>query len=119
MASENCQDRQVVSDGFRDMQMSNYQNTQSILNGINEQIRATQQGNQTIMDKLCQLELDGFKQKVADQAAEIAALKTAISQTAQTATLVSNNDAQTATILSRIGQNCCQPVNYGCGCGAA
>lgn len=119
MAQENCQDRQVVSDGFRDMQMGNYQNTQTLLNAINEQIRTTQQGTQEIKDKLCQLELDGFKQKVSDLLAENAALKNAISQTAQTATIVSNNAEQTATLLSRLGQNCCQPVNYGCGCGAA
>lgn len=119
VATENCQDRQVVSDGFRDMQMGNYQNTQTLLNAINEQIRTTQQGTQEIKDKLCQLELDGFKQKVSDLLAENAALKNAISQTAQTATIVSNNAEQTATLLSRLGQNCGQPVNYGCGCGAA
>ena len=50
-------------------------NTQTLLNGINEQIKTQQQGTQTIIDKLCQLELDSLKQKISDQAAEIVALR--------------------------------------------
>lgn len=130
VATENCQDRQVVSDGFRDMQMSNYQNTQAILGGINEQIKTQQQGTQVILDKLCQLELDGFKQKVSDLQAENAALRGAASQTAQTAQILANNEAQTAALIARLNPtpipaypvqnpNCCGNVNFGCGCGAA
>ena len=130
VATENCQDRQVVSDGFRDMQMSNYQNTQSILGGINEQIKTQQQGTQAILDKLCQLELDGFKQKVSDLQAENAALRGAASQNAQTAQILANNEAQTAALIARLNPtpipaypvqnpNCCGNVNFGCGCGVA
>lgn len=130
VATENCQDRQVVSDGFRDMQMANYQNTQAILGGINEQIKTQQQGTQVILDKLCQLELDGFKQKVSDLQAENAALRGAASQTAQTAQILANNEAQTAALIARLNPtpipaypvqnpNCCGNVNFGCGCGAA
>ena len=43
VATENCADRQVVSDGIRDVIASNTANTQAIL------------------DKLCALELDGYK----------------------------------------------------------
>ena len=84
-----------------------------------------------MQDKLCQLELDSFKQKVADLTAENAALRGNASQTAQTAALIANNDAQTANLLQRLNPNpvpayivqnpngcgCNQPV-YGCGCGA-
>lgn len=130
VAAENCQDRQVVSDGFRDMQMANYQNTQAILGGINEQIKTQQQGTQTIIDKLCQLELDGFKQKVSDLQAENAALRGAASQNAQTAQILANNEAQTAALLARLNPNpvpayvvqnpnCCGQTYNGCGCGVA
>jgi len=110
------------------MQMANYQNTQAILGGINEQIKTQQQGTQTILDKLCQLELDGFKQRVADLQAENAALRGAASQTAQTAQIIANNEAQTANLLARLNPtpipayqvqnpNCCAPAYNGCGCG--
>lgn len=122
VATENCADRQAISDGLRDVIANNTANTQALLDG-------QRQGFQSVMDKLCQLELDGFKTKVAEQAAEIASLKGAISQTAQTAAILQNNEAQTANLLQRLNPNpvpaymvqnpnCCAPVNYGCGCGA-
>lgn len=122
VATEACADRAAVTNGIRDVIASNTANTQALLDG-------QRQGFQSVMDKLCQLELDGFKQKVADQAAEIAALKGAASQTAQTAQILANNEAQTANLLQRLNPNpvpaymvqnpnCCAPVNYGCGCGA-
>lgn len=122
IATEACADRQAVSDGLRDIIANNTANTQALLD-------SQRQGFQSITDKLCQLELDGFKQKVAEQQAEIAALKGAASQTAQTAQILANNEAQTANLLARLNPNpvpaymvqnpnCCAPVNYGCGCGA-
>lgn len=124
VATEACADRTAVSNGVRDLIASNTANTQAILD-------SQRQGFQSINDKLCQLELDSFKQKVADQAAEIAALRGTASQTAQTAALIANNDMQTANLLQRLNPNpvpayivqnpngCgCMPVNYGCGCGA-
>lgn len=107
VAQESCATRQVVSNGIRDIIESQNQNAQKI------------------MDKLCQLELDSFKQKVQDQAAEIVALKNGISQTAQTAQLLQDNAAQTAQLLARLNPtpipaytvqnpNCCG-MN-GCGC---
>ncbi len=122
VATEACADRAAVSNGIRDVIENQTRNTQALLDG-------QRQGFQSVMDKLCQLELDSFKQKVADQAAEIAALKGAASQTAQTAQILANNEAQTANLLARLNPNpvpaymvqnpnCCAPVNYGCGCGA-
>lgn len=122
VATEACADRAAVTNGIRDVIANNTANTQALLDG-------QRQGFQSVMDKLCQLELDGFKTKVAEQAAEIASLKGAISQTAQTAAILQNNEAQTANLLQRLNPNpvpaymvqnpnCCGAVNFGCGCGA-
>lgn len=119
VATENCQDRQALSDGLRDLMVQNTANTQAIVN-------SQQQGFQAIQDKLCQLELDSYKQKVSDQAAEIASLRGQVSQTAQTAAIIANNEAQTANLLQRLNPapvpaytvanpNCCG-YNSGCGC---
>lgn len=92
VANENCADRQAISDGLRDVIANQTANTQALIN-------SQTQGFQSIQDKLCQLELDSYKQKVSDQATEIAALKGAISQTAQTAALIQDNNAQTANLI--------------------
>lgn len=112
VAQESCATRQTISNGIRDVIDNQNQNVQKVL------------------DKLCQLELDSFKQKVADQAAEIVALKNGISQTAQTAQLLQDNAQQTANLLQRLNPtpvpayitqnpNCCTNpcgCNNGCGC---
>lgn len=121
VATEACADRTAVSNGIRDVIEAQTRNTQALLD-------SQRQGFQAINDKLCQLELDSFKQKVADQAAEIASLRGAASQTAQTAALIANNDAQTANLLQRLNPNpvpayvvqnpngCgCNQMFYGCG----
>lgn len=97
--------------------------------------------NQKIMDKLCQLELDGIKQNYEGQiramqsqlnatAAENQTLRFAASQGAQTAQILANNEAQTVALERYLAPtpvpayvvqnpNCCSQYNYGCGCGAA
>lgn len=92
VATEACNDRQAVNNGVRDIIANQTANTQALIN-------SQTQGFQAIQDKLCQLELDNYKQKVSDQASEIAALKGAISQTAQTAALIQDNNAQTANLI--------------------
>lgn len=121
IAQENCADRQAISDGIRDLMAQNTANTNAIIQSQN-------QGFQGLQDKLCQLELDSYKQKVAGQAAEIAALKGAASQVAQTAAIIGNNEAQTANLLARLNPNpvpayvvqnpngCGAGYNTGCGC---
>lgn len=124
VATEACADRQAVSDGLRDVIANQTANTQALINSQNA-------GFQSIQDKLCQLELDSYKQKVSDQASEIAALKGAISQTAQTAQLIQDNNLQTQTLINRINPapipaytvpnpntGCCGGNYYGCGCAA-
>ena len=112
VATENCADRAAVSNGIRDVITANNANTQSIL------------------DKLCALELDGIKQRNADLLAENNALKFAQSQTAQTAQLLADNAAQTSALEQYLNPapipaymvqnpNCCAQNFYsGCGCGA-
>ena len=105
VATEACADRQAVNNGIRDVIANQTANTQALINNQTAGFRA-------IEDKLCQLELDGYKQKVSDQAAEIAALKGAISQTAQTAALIQDNNNQTANLIRAINP----APYYGCGC---
>ena len=97
------------------------------------------ENNQKIMDKLCQLELDGIKQnyegqlralqnQLASAQNDIQSLRFAASQGAQTAQILANNDAQTAALEQYLAPvprpayivqnpNCCGQMNYGCGCG--
>ena len=97
--------------------------------------------NQKILDKLCQLEMDGIRQNYEGQlralqnqinsmGAENQALKFAASQGAQTAQILANNEAQTVALeqyLAPVARpayivqnpNCCsnQYGYAGCGCG--
>ena len=96
--------------------------------------------NQKIMDKLCQLELDGIKQNYENRIANLQnaldqernsnqALRFAASQGAQTAQILANNEAQTTALEQYLAPtprpayvvqnpNCCAN-NFGCGCGTA
>ena len=97
---------------------------------------------QAVMDKLCQLEMDGIKQnyenRIAGMQNEIDALRSTIntsdrlaSQNAQTAQILADNAAQTNTLEQYLmptprpawivqNPNCCQPnYGYGCGCNVA
>lgn len=97
--------------------------------------------NQKILDKLCQLELDGIKQnyegqiraiqnQLAQATAENQNLRFVASQGAQTAQILANNDAQTNALERYLAPtpvpayivqnpNGCGGYNYGCGCNAA
>lgn len=94
--------------------------------------------NQKVLDKLCQLEMDGIKQNYESQlralqnqinamGAENQSLRFAASQGAQTAAILANNEAQTTALEQYLAPtprpayvvqnpNCCQQ-NFGCGCG--
>ena len=82
IAQENCQDRQVFNDGFRDLISAGNANTQTIVNAIN-------QNGQNLMEKLCALELDALKTKNNEQASEIASLKAQIATINNNAYLIS------------------------------
>lgn len=95
--------------------------------------------NQKILDKLCQLEMDGIRQNYEGQlrtlqnqinamGAENQSLKFAASQGAQTAQILANNEAQTVALeqyLAPVARpayivqnpNCCSNQFNNCGCG--
>ena len=98
---------------------------------------------QAVMDKLCQLEMDGIKQnyenRISGMQNEIDSLRAAInsangaaSQNAQTAAIIANNEAQTVALERYLAPtpqpayivsnpNCCNQNGYmfGCGCNVA
>ena len=109
IAREACADRQVVSDGVRD-------------------ILANQTaGIQRILDQMCNDKIDAKNEKIADLERQLTMANLAASQNLQTAQLVADNAAQTAALEQYLAPvprpaylvqnpNCCQP-NFGCGCG--
>ena len=113
IATENCADRAALSDG------------------VNRIIDSQNNGIQTILDKLCQLELDGIKQNYenriytmqaqADQLrAENVALRGDISQANQTAAIEASQTNQTNRIINAINPTPVPaypvPNPYGCNC---
>jgi hypothetical protein len=114
VATENCQDRQALSDGLRDVMAQNTANTQAIVQSQN-------QGFQNVLDKLCQLELDNVKQENERLRTQLNMAGLAASQTAQTAQILQGQNMQAQNVIS----SCCpKPVPAyvvanpnGCGCG--
>lgn len=122
IATENCADRYEAAQNTRDI------------------IQSQTQGTQAILDKLCQLELDGVKAQVEAKNDRIAELTTqlsmaslAASQTAQTAQIRDGQQASVNALVNEL-RSCpipSQPVygsqpiftcpsngcNSGCGCG--
>lgn len=110
--AENCADRAALSDGVRDIIQSNTANTQSII------------------DKLCQLELDGYKRENSQLQSQLNAANLAASQAAQNALIQQGFANEVDALYNRLS-NCpvpsmpvygrtpifqCQPQNQGCGC---
>lgn len=99
---------------------------------------AMAQGNQMILDKLCQLELDGIKQnyenRISGMQNTIDGLRSQLntanftaSQTAQTSRILADNAAQTVALEQYLNPtpvpayvvqnpNCCTNAYSGCGC---
>lgn len=114
VATENCADRQALSDGLRDVMAQNTANTNAIVQSQN-------QGFQNVLDKLCQLELDNVKQENERLRTQLNLAGLAASQTAQTAQILQGQNAQAQYV---VGQCCPKPVPAyvvanpnGCGCG--
>lgn len=82
VAQENCQDRQVFNDGFRDLIAAGNANTQLIVGAINN-------GIQSIKDELCRMEIDALKGKNNEQASMIASLQAQIATINNNAYLIS------------------------------
>lgn len=110
IATEACADRQAVNEALRDVIASNTANTQSIL------------------DKLCQQEIDALKTQNANLQTQINLANLAQSQTDQTAKILADNAAQTIALQNALNPtpvpayvvqnpNCCGSLyTNGCGC---
>ncbi len=124
VATENCADRQAISDGLRDVIANNTANTNALMSSINS-------GIQAIKDDLCQDRLDAANRQIAQLQTQLNMANLAASQTAQTAQLIQDNNAQTAALIQRIAPaptpsytvpnpytGCCGNQGYygGCGC---
>lgn len=113
IATENCADRYEAAQNTRDI--------------IDSQTR----GTQTIIDKLCQLELNAKNDRISDLERQLTMANLAASQNAQTASILANNEAQTNALEQYLAPvprpayvvqnpNCCaQSFGCGCGCGVA
>lgn len=121
VATEACADRNAV---------------QMAMNQLSNEYR---QGNQAVLDKLCQLEMDGIKQnydnRIYNMQNTIDQLRSQVneqnrlaSQTAQTGQILADNAAQTAALENYLNPparpayivqnpNCCQQMWNNCGCG--
>lgn len=112
ISTENCADRAAISDGIRDI------------------LTATQAQTQTIIDKLCQQEIDALKAQNQQLQMQSYLASLAASQTEQTAQLRAGQIAAVDSLYTRLS-NCpvpCMPVygmqpiftcnngNNGCGC---
>ena len=91
VATENCADRQALSDGLRDLTANNTYNTQAILNAING-------GIQSIKDDLCADRLEAVKMENQNLRTQLNMANLAASQGAQTAQILNDNLAQTQAI---------------------
>lgn len=130
----NAQGFNGVQSGLCDVRYGSAMNTRDIIENQNR-------GNQAILDKLCQLELDGVKGELNAANNTISQLRTQLlvanndaSQTAQTARILAGQTAEVDALYNRLS-NCpvpsvpvygrqpiftCGNNGYaGCGCGAA
>ena len=84
VATEACADRNAVSSALRDV------------------LAATTAQTQTILDKMCQQEIDALKSQNIALQNQVNMLNLTASQNAQTAALVADNTAQTQYLINRI-----------------
>ena len=112
IATENYADRTALSDGVRDILVN--QN-----NGI-----------QRILDQMCNDKIDAKNERIADLERQLTMANLAASQSAQTAAILANNDAQTNALEQYLAPvprpayivqnpNGCGCNNFSTGCGCA
>ena len=120
VATENCQDRAAFSDGIRDLMAQQTANTQALVDSTNR-------GFTTIMDKICQLELDAKNDKIAELQQQLTMANLRETQNSQTAQILADNAAQTAALEQYLNPpaipaytvpnpNCCPSPFYANGC---
>ena len=77
IATENCADRTALGDALRDV------------------LESQNAGVQRILDTMCQDKIDAKNERIADLERQLTMANLAASQSAQTAAILANNDAQT------------------------
>lgn len=91
--------------------------------------QALADSTQKILDQMCNDKIDAKNERIADLERQLTMANLAASQTAQTAQILANNEAQTAALERYLAPspvpayvvqnpNCCQQNWGGCGCGA-
>lgn len=119
VATENCADRTALNEGLTNMLIANNANTQAIVN-------ATNAGIQTVMDKICQLELDGKNARIAELEAAINDANRRAESKEEIAQIMAGQRALASEVEQYVlptprpawlvqNPNCC-PQNQGCGC---
>lgn len=117
----NCQTQNIIQNEGNATRFADANNTQNIIQSVNQSTRA-------VLDKLCQLELDGKNDRISELERQLTMANLAASQTAQTAKILADNTAQTTTLEQYLAPiprpayivqnpNCCQQNTCGCGCG--
>lgn len=117
-----CQTQNVIAREAADTRYANATNTRDI-------IQSQTNGTQTILDKLCSLELNAKQDRINDLERQLTMANLAASQNAQTATILANNEAQTTALEQYLAPvprpayvvqnpNCCgNTCGTNCGCG--
>ena len=116
-----CQTQNAILSESAATRTADANNTRDIIDAINVK-------GQGIMDKLCQLELDGYKAQIESKNDQIRGLQTQLnlaglqaSQNQQTADIVANNAAQSAALRELIAPQIkpayVVPNPNGCNCG--
>ena len=116
-----CQTQNIIQRESSETRFADLNNTRDI-------IQSQTSGTQAILDKLCQLELDGKNDRIADLERQLTMANLAASQTAQTARILQGQTAEVDALYNRL-QNCPVPTepvygrqpiftcqNNGCGC---
>jgi hypothetical protein len=111
IATENCADRTALSDALRDV------------------LESQNAGVQRILDQMCNDKIDAKNERIADLERQLTMANLAASQSAQTAAILANNDAQTnaleqylapvprpAYIVQNPNGCGCNSLYTGCGC---
>ena len=101
--SENCEDRNALNNGIRDILLNQNNNTQKIL------------------DVMCQDKIDAKNEKIAELQQQLNFANLRASQTAQTSTLLADNANQTAMLEQylrpQVNPAYIVPNPNGCNCG--
>ena len=112
IATENCADRTALADGVRDI------------------LESQSAGIQRILDQMCNDKIDAKNERIADLERQLTMANLAASQSAQTAQILANNDAQTNALEQYLAPvprpayivqnpNGCGCNNFSTGCGCA